>query len=147
VEEDFPVERTEEEWRAALGEDAYRVLRQAGTEAPFSGEHDQNWEPGMYRCGACGNQLFSSEKKYDAHCGWPSFDEAVSGSVIFEDDTSHGMVRTEVRCARCGSHLGHVFPDGPAETTGQRFCINSVALQFDPTEALAEYARRQGEKG
>jgi len=144
---DYPVEKTDEEWRAQLPDEAYRVLRHAATEAPFSGELNESWEPGSYRCRACDNQLFAWDRKYEPGCGWPSFDEAIEGAVEFEDDSSAGMTRTEVRCARCGSHLGHVFPDGPPETTGQRYCINSVSLRFDPSEALAEFERNKAEKG
>lgn len=140
-EHNLPVRRSEEEWRATLTDDEYRVLREAATEAPYSGELNESWDPGLYACKGCGNQLFAWDRKFDAGCGWPSFDEAIPGSVIEEEDESMGMSRIEVRCARCGSHLGHVFPDGPEETTGQRYCINSVSLQFDPTEALEEYAR------
>lgn len=141
----LPLEKTEAEWRSQLSDDEYRVLREAATEAPYSGELNESWDPGMYRCKACGNQLFSWERKYEPGCGWPSFDEALPGSVIELEDDSENMRRIEVRCARCGSHLGHVFPDGPEETTGQRYCINSVALRFDPSEALEEYARNHGD--
>ena len=141
--EDLPVRKSDEEWRAQLTDEEYRVLREQATEAPFSGELNESWDPGMYACKACGNRLFAWDRKYEAGCGWPSFDEAIPGSVIELEDDSAGMVRTEVRCARCGSHLGHVFPDGPEDTTGQRYCINSVSLAFDPSEALEEYARNQ----
>jgi peptide-methionine (R)-S-oxide reductase len=122
--------KTEDEWKKDLTPQAYHVLREKGTEIPFSGKYDKAFEQGMYTCGACGNQIFDSGRKYDAHCGWPSFDEAIPGSVEFHEDNTLGMKRIEVTCARCGSHLGHVFPDGPKETTGQRFCINSGALGF-----------------
>lgn len=144
-EKEFPVHKTEAQWRAELGDEEYRVLREGHTEAPFSGELDQAFEPGMYQCGACGNQIFTSDRKYDAGCGWPSFDEAIPGSVVLADYTDP-FLGTETSCARCGSHLGHLFPDGPEETTGQRYCINSIALKFDPTGALEEYRRRQEEK-
>ena len=125
------VSKTESEWRAQLDPEQYRILRDKGTEAPFSGEYDQVFEPGTYRCAGCGAELFSSEAKYDSGCGWPAFyaparDEAVDEEV----DTSYGMVRTEVMCAECGGHLGHVFPDGP-HPTGLRYCINSAALKLD----------------
>lgn len=138
--EDLPVRRTEEEWRAQLTDEEYRVLREGRTEAPFSGELNESWDPGLYACKACGNRLFAWDRKYDAGCGWPSFDEAIEDSVIVSNE-SHPIYGSEVSCARCGSHIGHLFPDGPGETTGQRYCPNSVALQFDPTEALEEYAR------
>ena len=110
--------------------EAYHVLREKGTERPFSAKYDKNFEKGMYRCHACGAELFDSSQKYDAGCGWPSFDLALPGAVEFHNDDTLGMRRIEVTCARCGGHLGHVFPDGPKETTGQRFCINSASLDF-----------------
>jgi peptide-methionine (R)-S-oxide reductase len=123
--------KTEEEWKGKLTPEEYHVLREKGTEAPFSGKYDAHFEKGMYRCRACGAELFDSSQKYDAGCGWPSFDEALPGAVLFHEDDSLGMRRIEVTCSRCGSHLGHVFPDGPKETTGQRFCINSTSLDFE----------------
>ena len=123
-----PVPATEEEWKAILSPDEYRVLRQAGTERPFFNEYVDTESDGEYRCRACGNLLFSSETKYHSGCGWPSFTQAIPGSVTYIEDRSHGMVRTEVRCARCESHLGHVFPDGPKEAGGQRYCMNSAAM-------------------
>jgi peptide-methionine (R)-S-oxide reductase len=125
------VQRSEEEWRALLTPEQYEVLRRAGTERPFTGALLHNKADGMYRCAACGNELFDSDTKYDSGSGWPSFYDARPGSVELMEDRSHGMIRTEVRCARCGSHLGHVFDDGP-EPTGQRYCMNSVALAFEP---------------
>jgi len=125
------VVKTESEWRSQLDPEQYRVLRQKGTEAPFSGEYDHVFDPGTYRCAGCGAELFSSDAKYDSGCGWPAFSEPASREALEEEtDTSYGMVRTEVMCASCGGHLGHVFPDGP-RPTGLRYCINSAALKLD----------------
>lgn len=123
--------RSEDEWRQCLTPEQYRILREAGTEAPFTGELLHNKANGMYRCAACGEPLFDSETKYDSGSGWPSFTSPVGEEAVEErSDHSHGMVRTEVRCAKCEGHLGHVFPDGPGET-GIRYCINSASLAFD----------------
>ncbi len=108
-----------------------RVLKEGGTEAPFSGAYVHEKGKGMYRCAGCGAELFSSDAKFDSGTGWPSFDHTLPGAVVYHNDNSHDMRRTEVRCAQCGGHLGHVFDDGPSATTGKRYCINSVCLDFE----------------
>ena len=132
------VQKTEEQWRAELTPEQYRVLREKGTEAPFSGKYDHTFEPGTYRCAGCGAELFRSETKYDSGTGWPSFYEpAAEASVETERDWGLLVPRTEVHCAACGGHLGHVFGDGPAPT-GLRYCINSAALDLERTEGDTE---------
>jgi peptide-methionine (R)-S-oxide reductase len=129
------IEKTDEQWRAELAPDQYAILRQAATEAPFTGKYVDEKADGTYTCAGCGAELFASDTKFDSRSGWPSFTEpAVAAAVELRTDTAHGMVRTEVVCARCGGHLGHVFDDGPADRGGQRFCINSAALQLDTPE-------------
>ncbi len=127
---DYKVNKTDEEWGEQLSEEQFRVLRTKGTERPHTGDYNIHFEKGAYHCAACNQQLFESHTKFDAHCGWPSFDNAIKGSVKNILDKSHGMLRTEVVCNNCGGHLGHVFNDGPTET-GQRYCINSVSLDFN----------------
>jgi peptide-methionine (R)-S-oxide reductase len=126
------VERTEEEWRKELSAEEYRVLRNKGTEAPFTGKYFKSHDQGVYVCAGCGKVLFLSDDKFDSGCGWPSFSKPAEG-VEEKRDLSHGMARTEVLCPDCGGHLGHVFNDGPAPT-GQRYCINSVSIKLRPKE-------------
>lgn len=131
----YKVQKTEEEWKSELSAEEYRVLREKGTERPFSSEFETLWDSGIYVCKGCGEELFSSATKFDAGCGWPSFYQGISKDKIKEiKDTSHGMLRTEVVCANCGGHLGHVFNDGYGQPTGLRYCINGVSLGFKKKE-------------
>ncbi len=126
----YPIHKSEAEWKKQLTEEEYRVLREKGTERPFTGQYNVHFEEGTYKCMACNVSLFESGSKFDSGCGWPSFDESIEGSVEYIKDTSHGMIRTEILCANCGSHLGHVFNDGPTQT-GQRYCVNSISIDFE----------------
>ncbi|MFC4347854.1 peptide-methionine (R)-S-oxide reductase MsrB [Kordiimonas lipolytica] len=127
------IEKTDEEWRAELTPEQYAVCRCGGTEAPFTGKYWDTKTPGTYHCAGCDAPLFSSDTKYESGSGWPSFWDAIApGAVAEKTDTSHGMVRTEILCAKCDSHLGHVFPDGP-QPTGLRYCTNSASLRLEPS--------------
>jgi len=125
----FKINKSEKEWKTELGEQAYHVLREKGTERAFTGALNSHYDEGKYTCKGCETELFESDHKFDSGCGWPSFDASISGNIIYERDYSHGMVRTEIMCVNCGGHLGHVFEDGPTETK-QRYCVNSLSINF-----------------
>src|SRR6478752_904767 len=126
------VKKTDEQWKKELTPQQYDVLIKKGTEPAFSGKYVNTFEKGKYVCAACGNELFVSDSKFHSDCGWPSFDQAIKGSVTYKKDYSYGMTRTEVMCSKCGGHLGHVFEDGPEKTTGMRYCTNSTSIKFIP---------------
>jgi len=127
----YQIEKTDAEWRRELTDDEYRILREKGTERAFTGKYNLHFADGLYRCRACNNALFTSDQKFESGCGWPSFDNQVSkDAVVTHLDKTHGMIRTEILCGNCGSHLGHVFNDGPTES-GLRYCVNSVSINFD----------------
>lgn len=131
---DKKANKTEAEWKAILTPQQYYVLREKGTDRPGDTGYTKHFEKGTYHCAACNTQLFASNTKYESHCGWPSFDDAIKGSVTFTPDTSHGMVRTEITCTNCGGHLGHIFDDGPKDTTGKRYCVNTTSIRFEKSE-------------
>ena len=126
----FPIQKSESEWREKLDNESYRILREKGTEFPHTGRYNLHFEEGTYQCKGCGQALFSASQKFKSNCGWPSFDQAIPNTIIYVEDFSHNMKRIEVKCSKCDGHLGHVFNDGPKETTGKRYCINSAALSF-----------------
>jgi peptide-methionine (R)-S-oxide reductase len=131
----YAVEKSDAEWREQLSREEYAVLRKAGTERPFTGEYTDTRTTGVDRCRACRAELFRSDTKFDSHCGWPSFYEASDAdNVVLREDRSHGMIRTEVLCGTCHSHLGHLFDDAPQTPTGDRYCINSVSIRLQPAE-------------
>ncbi len=134
----FPVTKTDKEWRAQLTDLEYKVLRKKGTERPGGNEFNKFYEDGIYVCAGCGVKLYDSKHKYNSGSGWPAFDRGIIENLAFENDLSLGMSRTEVHCSNCGGHLGHVFTDGPRETTGKRHCINSISLNFVPQEKNEE---------
>ena len=138
VKESYEVTKTDTEWKNELSEMQYYVLRQAGTERAFSSALNKNYKPGIYHCAGCNTPLFKSEHKFDSGTGWPSFDREIKGNVAFSTDYKIGYARSEEHCATCGGHLGHVFNDGPSNTTGKRHCINGVALKFVPSEDTDE---------
>jgi methionine-R-sulfoxide reductase len=132
------VNYTNEEWKEKLTPEQYHVLREKGTDRPFTGKYYMHHEKGVYTCAGCGEELFTSDMKFDSNCGWPSFDKEIAGGKIKHiTDTSHGMVRTEIICAKCGSHLGHIFDDGPT-LTGKRYCVNSTSIGFEGDENISK---------
>ena len=124
------INKPDSEWEEVLTPQQFYILRKKGTDLPGTGKYTYHFENGIYKCAACGAPLFESNNKYESHCGWPSFDDAIPGAIIMQPDYSHNMVRTEIICANCGGHLGHIFEDGPQETTGKRYCVNSTSLNF-----------------
>jgi peptide-methionine (R)-S-oxide reductase len=128
------VNKTDKEWKEVLTAQQYYVLREKGTDRPGDGGYTKHFEKGTYHCAACDAQLFESGTKYESHCGWPSFDDSIEGSVEFVLDKTHGMLRTEIICTNCEGHLGHIFDDGPADTTGKRYCVNTTSIRFEKSK-------------
>lgn len=131
---DQKTKKTDAEWKEILSPQQYHILREKGTDQPGDFGYTNTFEKGTYFCAACNAQLFESNTKYESHCGWPSFDDAIKGAVNYIRDTTFGMVRTEITCASCGGHLGHIFDDGPKETTGKRYCVNTTSIKFVKSE-------------
>ncbi len=125
------INKPDTEWEKILTPQQFHILRKKGTDLPGTGQYTYHFDKGIYKCAACGAPLFKSDNKYESHCGWPSFDDAIEGAIIMQPDYSHNMIRTEIICANCGGHLGHIFDDGPQETTGKRYCVNSTSLNFE----------------
>ena len=125
----FPVSKSEADWKKLLKPDEFHILREKGTELPFSGKYNNHFEKGVYKCKGCNAPLYRSENKFDSHCGWPSYDMAIPGAIEYIKDSSHGMQRIEIVCAQCGGHQGHVFNDGPT-LSGKRYCVNSASIKF-----------------
>jgi peptide-methionine (R)-S-oxide reductase len=132
------INKPDSEWEKVLTPQQFYILRKKGTDLPGTGKYTYHFEDGIYKCAACGAPLFKSNNKYESHCGWPSFDDAIPGAVIMQPDYSHNMIRTEIICANCGGHLGHIFDDGPQETTGKRYCVNSSSLNFVKKDSLKQ---------
>lgn len=126
---DYKVTKTDKEWKEILNDEEYKILREKGTEYPHTGEYNLHFEEGVYNCKGCKTPLFNSDQKFNSDCGWPSFDDAIEGSIEYKNDYSLGMIRVEILCSNCGGHLGHIFNDGPTNT-GKRYCVNSVSLDF-----------------
>ena len=129
----YPLKKTDTEWREQLNANEYKILREKGTEYPFTGIYNNHFDEGTYVCRGCNALLYKSENKFDSSCGWPSYDKAISGAIEYIKDCSHGMIRTEIVCSNCGCHQGHVFDDGPT-STGKRYCVNSASIIFQPKE-------------
>ena len=126
----YPIQKTEAQWKELLGDAKYKILREKGTERPFTGSYNLTFEDGTYACMGCQNKLFESSSKFDSGCGWPSYDQSIEGAIEYRKDSSHGMVRVEIVCSNCGGHQGHVFDDGPT-ASGKRYCVNSASISFE----------------
>lgn len=129
----YPFQKTDKEWKKILNSEEYYILREKGTEKPFSGKFNNHFESGIYVCKGCKQELYDSKSKFESNCGWPSYDGSKSGAIEFKKDISYGMIRTEILCSKCGSHQGHIFDDGPS-LTGKRYCVNSLSIEFKPNK-------------